>query len=102
MLTFLLSLPKLNEKVSTPESKTSSVKTLRSLDGHDRTAYSNGQIGAYSKPRSVFRPCRPLTVRDCSALSDLDNVSVRIADVATYLAVLRDRFRDELGPSTFP
>src|SRR5260221_398338 len=38
----------------------------------------------------------PLTVRDVGALSDFDNVTVRIADVAAYLAVLGDRLRDEL------
>src|SRR5208283_4623949 len=33
---------------------------------------------------------------------DLDNVTVRIADVAANLAVLGYWLRDELGPSTFP
>ena len=45
---------------------------------------------------------RALTVGEIGALSDLDNVTVRIADVATYLAVLGDRRRDELRASTFP
>ena len=45
---------------------------------------------------------RALTVREVGALSDLDNVTVRVADVAAYLAVLGNRLRDELGPSTFP
>jgi hypothetical protein len=45
---------------------------------------------------------RALTVSDVGALSDLDNIAVRIADVAAYLAVLGDRLRDELGSSTFP
>src|SRR5277367_3543791 len=43
-----------------------------------------------------------LTVGEVGALSDFDNISVRIADVAAYLAILGDRRRDELGPSTFP
>jgi hypothetical protein len=47
-------------------------------------------------------PGRELTVGEGSALSDLDNVTVRIADVAANLAVLGDRFSDELGSSTFP
>jgi hypothetical protein len=42
------------------------------------------------------------TVLEVSALSDLDNISVRIADVAARLAVLGDRLRDELRSSTFP
>jgi len=47
-------------------------------------------------------PARVLTVGEVSALSDLDNVTVRVADVAAYLPVLGDRLRDELGSSTFP
>src|SRR5438552_5053643 len=43
-----------------------------------------------------------LTVGEVGALSDLDNVTVRIADVAARLAVLGDRLRDELGSSTSP
>ncbi len=43
-----------------------------------------------------------LTVREVGALSDFDNISVRIADVATRLAVLGDRLRNELGSSAFP
>ena len=49
---------------------------------------------------AVPRP--PLTVRQVGALSNLDNVSVRIADVAAYLAVLGDRLREELRSSAFP
>jgi hypothetical protein len=45
---------------------------------------------------------RALTVGEIGALSDFDNVTVRIADVAAYLAVLGNRLRDELGSSTFP
>jgi hypothetical protein len=43
-----------------------------------------------------------LTVCEGSALSDLDYITVRIADVAARLAVLWDRLGDELGSSTFP
>ena len=53
-------------------------------------------------PKSASHPGRALTVGEGSALSDLDDVAVRIADVAAYLAVLGNRLRDELGPSTFP
>src|SRR6202049_653438 len=47
-------------------------------------------------------PARASTVREVGALSDLDDISVRIADVAARLAVLGDRLRDELRSSTFP
>src|SRR4029077_20796814 len=43
-----------------------------------------------------------LTVGEGSALSDLDDVTVRIADVAADLAVLGYWFGDELGSSTLP
>src|ERR1700684_4412375 len=43
-----------------------------------------------------------LTVLEGGALSDLDNITVRIADVAARLAVLGDRFREKLGSPTFP
>ena len=36
---------------------------------------------------------RALTVLEIGALSDLDDVTVRIADVAANLAVLGNRFR---------
>src|ERR1700691_4692599 len=45
---------------------------------------------------------RALTVLELGALSDLDDITVRIADVAANLAVLWYRFRDEFGSSTFP
>jgi len=45
---------------------------------------------------------RASAVGQIGALSDLDNITVRIADVAANLAVLRDRLRDELRSSTFP
>jgi hypothetical protein len=65
--------------------------------------------GVYLKGRGLprpflwyARPGRALTVCEVCALSDLDNISVRIADVAACLAVLGDRLRDELRSSTFP
>jgi hypothetical protein len=68
----------------------------RSSDGHLR-------VGDNS-PRTVrmLFPGRASTVREVGALSDLDEKSVRIADVAARLAVLGDRLRDELRSSTFP
>src|SRR3954463_13821587 len=52
-------------------------------------------------------PCRlkthqELTEREIRALSDFDDVTVRIPDVAADFAVLGCRFRDEFGSSTFP
>src|SRR5271168_5468362 len=47
-------------------------------------------------------PGRALTVLELGALSDLDNITVRIADVAANLAVLGYWLGDELGSSTFP
>src|SRR5579864_2236355 len=52
--------------------------------------------------RARIPPAQLLTVGERSALSDLDNVAVRIADVAAYLAVFRYWFRDEFGSPTFP
>jgi hypothetical protein len=52
--------------------------------------------------KKTDHPGRALTVCEVCALSDLDNISVRIADVAARLAVLGDRLRDELRSSTFP
>ena len=43
-----------------------------------------------------------LTAREGSALSDLDNVAVRIADVAANVVALFRRLRDELRSSIFP
>src|SRR3954452_2971282 len=48
-------------------------------------------------------PSGPSTVREFRlTLSDLDHVTVRVADVAARLAVFVLRLRDELGPSAFP
>src|SRR5579862_4571290 len=57
-----------------------------------------------ARPRlkSALPAGRALTVREIGALSDLDNITVRIADVASNLAVLGNRFREELGSSTLP
>ena len=49
-----------------------------------------------------WNPGRALTVCEVCALSDLDNVSVRISDIAARLAVLGNRRRYELCSSTFP
>src|SRR5580692_603593 len=50
----------------------------------------------------IYASSQALTVLQVSALSDLDNITVRIADVAARLAVLGDRLGDEVGSSTLP
>jgi hypothetical protein len=50
-------------------------------------------IGAKLESKSASSPGRALTVLEIGALSDLDDVAVRIADVAANLAVLGNRFR---------
>jgi len=52
--------------------------------------------------KSVSYPGGALTVCQVGALSDFDDIAVRIADVAAGLAVLGDGLRDELRSSTFP
>jgi hypothetical protein len=47
-------------------------------------------------------PGRELTVGEGCALSNLDNVTIGIPDVAANLAILGYRLGDELGSSTFP
>src|SRR5580700_9335198 len=51
----------------------------------------------------ITRPPRGLAVSEVGlALPDFNDVTIRIADIAARLAVLGDRLRDELRPSTFP
>src|ERR1700733_2066807 len=52
--------------------------------------------------KSASPPGQASAVRAVGALSDLDDISVRIADVAARLAVLGNRLREELCSSTFP
>src|SRR5579863_9172605 len=58
--------------------------------------------GIRSTTTTASYPPRALTVFDGGALPDLDNVTVRIAYVAAYLAVLGDRRCEELGSAAFP
>src|ERR1700733_3949228 len=63
---------------------------------------SRQQVGAKRSSaafKSASRPGRALTVGKVGALSDFDDIAVRIADVTAYLAVLGYRRRDELGSS---
>lgn len=45
---------------------------------------------------------RASTVSEICALSHLDNITVRIADIAAYLSVLGNWLRDELRSPAFP
>ena len=60
------------------------------------------QENIHDSLKSESHPGRALTVLQLGALSDLDNITVRIADVAANLAVLGYWLRDEFGSSTFP
>ncbi len=108
------------EKGRTPSCFTSTIQetrvTLPALIGPTRQEQAE-TVGAISRSpfannfrlgdnspgtvRMLF-PGRALTVRDVGALSDFDDIAVRVADVAARLAVLGDRLRDELRSSTFP
>ena len=65
---------------------------------------ANGLGEAKSTQRFNLCPvrARALTVGQVSALSDFDDIAVRIADVAAYLAVLGYRLGDKLRASIFP
>jgi hypothetical protein len=85
----------------------SSEAELWEIRGHDWTRYLSPRIAAIVTLslyllKKKDHPGRASTVCEVCALSDLDNISVRIADVAARLAVLGDRLRDELRSSTFP
>jgi hypothetical protein len=73
---------------------------LRQTDSlHERLAVLKRRL---ARTMRMLFPGRASAVREVGALSDLDNISVRIADVAARLAVFGDRLRDELRSSTFP
>jgi len=74
--------------------------TTEILCGPDTIAW-NPYFGAKRLDPASHRG-RASAVREVGALSDLDDISVRIADVAARLAVLGDRRSDELRSSTFP
>lgn len=64
---------------------------------------SFGKPFAEEKPPGVISdPRRGSTVGEIRALSDLDNISVGIADIAANFAVLGNWLRDELRSSTLP
>ena len=53
-------------------------------------------------PASQRPPICVLTVREGGALSDLDNITVRIADVAARLTILVQRFSEKRRSPTLP
>src|SRR5579862_3312061 len=53
-------------------------------------------------PIANIHPRRALAVLERRALSDLDDVAIRIADIAANLAVLGNRRREELRSPAFP
>src|SRR5580700_1416587 len=102
---------------------TTSPATIRPIDGStiDRRAttyplderidqdQSNGSTLQPERPHENIRnrkseshPGRALSVLELGALSDLDDIAVRVADVAADLAVLGNRRREELGSPAFP
>jgi hypothetical protein len=52
--------------------------------------------------KSASHPGRASALREVDALSDLDHVTVGIADVAASLDRTLLRLRDQRGSSTFP
>src|ERR1700677_1072995 len=66
------------------------------------TAGREAPSGHPQRLKSASHPGRASTVDLIGALPDLDDITVRIADVAAYLAVFRNRRRDELAPPTLP
>jgi len=72
------------------------------IRGLGSNAIPKRQEATRSGTMRMLFPGRASAVFEVGALSDLDNISVRIADVAACLAVLGDRCRDELRSSAFP
>jgi hypothetical protein len=72
------------------------VSLVRFSDLSDLTAWSVDNFRFGDKSPGTVRMLfggRALTVLEIGALSDLDDVTVRIADVTANLAVLGNRFR---------
>jgi hypothetical protein len=66
------------------------------------TEISRSGIRTLTNINHESQPGRGSAVGEIGALAYLDNVAIRVADVATYLAVLRDWLRDEHGSSALP
>jgi len=80
------------------------INSTRSIAAHPCKKRKDGAPSAGMVQAKIVKggPPAALSVGEVGALSDLDNITVRIADVAAYLAVLGNWFRDELRSSTFP
>src|SRR5579862_5398240 len=75
-----------------------SARVLGRRIGHTREpGRPRAEIRKRLNPHPIWTAA--LTVDLVGALSDFDDIAVRIADVAAYLAVLGYRRRDELGAS---
>ena len=73
------------------------------IDYYIRRKEDTGYEAKQQSGEKVAYPGRALTIPEFRlALSDLDNVAVRIANIAARLAVFVFRLCDELGPSTSP
>jgi hypothetical protein len=101
---FLFQLPNPLLRESLPGSPLGQRQNWQKHDDESigRTHPGLPDIGRILGAESASDPRRALTVLKAGALSHLDNVTVRIADVAANLAVLWYRRREELGSSTFP
>ena len=77
------------------------VSILNPVSGYSKTTTSDDQ-GHYQFTNLPLPVSDDAGSRLVGGLSDLDDVAVRITDVAADLAVLLDWLRDELGAATFP
>jgi hypothetical protein len=78
------------------EVTTARLQTLTTLFDAGRIIARVGSILPLSEARQAQRMLAG------APMPELDDVTIRIADIAAYLAVLGDRRRDELGSPTFP
>src|SRR4051812_15945129 len=92
----------LPENVDKRKNPISRIVQVRLLFNCGRAGLYRSRQWATQAFKSSSHPGRSLTVLHIGALSDLDNVTIRIADIAACLAVLGDRLSDEFGASTFP
>ena len=75
---------------------------FRQIQENEKNIVSRDLTAISRENRSGTGIAGSSALREVDALSDLDNVTVRIADVAANLAVPFLRLGDELGSSTSP
>jgi len=85
-----------------PETPTVEIQVLICRRSHDDQLLHERFPVSSSALESASRSGRALSVREVGALSDFNDVAVRIADVAANLAVLGYGRRDELGSPALP